>query len=49
MTQENARLDELDKEEWLEVALAVQPNITDEEYDAMWEEFQETKRRHKAN
>lgn len=33
-------LNELDKEEWWDVARRVRPDITREEYDRMWEEFQ---------
>lgn len=42
---EGTRLDELDKIEWFDVAHALRPDLTDEELEAMWDEFMERKRR----
>jgi hypothetical protein len=44
-----ARLDEFDKEEWWDVARRVRPDLTREEYEAMWTEFAELKRRRRQN
>lgn len=40
---EDARLDELDKQEWRDVAKKVRPDLTDEEFEKMWEEFHREK------
>ena len=37
------KLTELDQEEWWEVCQRVRPDISREEYDAMWQNFQERK------
>lgn len=42
---EGTRLDEYTKDEWWDVARAVKPDLTREEYDAMWERFQADKAR----
>lgn len=42
---EGARLDEFDRDEWRDVARELRPDITDEQFDADWAEFQELKRR----
>ncbi len=34
-----ARLDEFDKTEWRDVVRAVLPEMSDEEYEAAWNEF----------
>lgn len=39
------RLDDFTKEEWREVARRAVPRLTDEEFDQMWAEFEEQKRR----
>jgi len=46
---ETVKLHEFTKEEWWDVARVLTPEMTQEEFDAMWEEFQETKRRRKLN
>jgi hypothetical protein len=38
------RLDEYTKDEWRTVAKYLVPNLTDEQYDVMWDEFVEMKR-----
>lgn len=38
------RLDEYTKDEWRAVAKHLVPNLTDEQYDVMWDEFVEFKR-----
>lgn len=38
MSESTARLDEFNKEEWWDVCRKVRPDITREEYEAMWEE-----------
>jgi hypothetical protein len=38
-------LQEYDEREWRDVAREVRPDLTDEEFAAMWDEFQEQKRR----
>lgn len=38
------RLDEFTKEEWWDVAKKLKPGLTEEEYDDMWDRFQEAKR-----
>jgi len=37
------RLDELSKEEWWDVARCVRPDLTCEEFEAQWAEFQALK------
>jgi hypothetical protein len=34
---------EYTKDEWKEIALKVKPDLTDDEYDAMWNDFQSRK------
>lgn len=36
---DDSRLDELNREEWWEVAKRIDPNMTREQFDADWEEF----------
>lgn len=38
-------MNELDKNEWWDVMRSVKPDLTREEFDLAWEEFQEMKRR----
>ena len=40
---EPARLDEFDKAEWWDVCRRVKPDLTEEEYDRMWDSFQAEK------
>lgn len=40
------RLNEYTKDEWLLVARQLVPGITQEEYDAMWDDFQKRKAEH---
>lgn len=42
---EEARLDEFTKDEWLLVCRRLRPNLSETEYDKMWADFQEMKRR----
>lgn len=42
---DEARLDELNKDEWRDVARIVRPDWTDKDFDASWDEFQEMKRK----
>jgi hypothetical protein len=44
MTQEPATLYEFTREEWLAVTRYLKPEITEDEFDVMWEEFQVKKR-----
>jgi hypothetical protein len=37
---------EFNKEEWRDIALVFLPDITDEQYDKMWDDFIEMKRTH---
>lgn len=37
------RLNEFDKIEWRDVCRAIRPDITDEEFDRDWREFQDLK------
>lgn len=39
------RLNELDKVEWFDVARQFIPDLTQEKFDDMWDEFQELKRK----
>lgn len=45
----DARLDEFDKDEWWDVCRRLRPDLTREEYDAMWDEFQQAKAARRAN
>lgn len=45
-TAPSARLDEHDKTEWWDVARALKPGITEEEFNTMWEEFRQLKAQH---
>lgn len=40
------RLDEFDKDEWLRVARALKPGLTQADYDEMWARFQREKAEH---
>lgn len=40
---DDSRLDEFDKDEWREVCRRLRPDVTDIEYEAMWNDFQERK------
>lgn len=42
----DARLDELDKEEWWDVCRRMRPDMTREQYDADWKEFIAMKAEH---
>lgn len=44
----NARLDELDREEWWEVARQVDPTISREQFEADWAEFCRLKERRQS-
>lgn len=39
MVDDPTRLNELDKDEWKDLIVKVRPDITDEQYDKMWENF----------
>lgn len=41
----DARLDELDQDEFWDVIHYLKPEVTRPEYDKFWEDFQEKKRR----
>ena len=34
------RLDEFTKDEWRDVCMTARPDLTEEEFDQLWEEFQ---------
>lgn len=38
-----ARINEFDREEWWDVARRVRPDLAREDYDRMWDEFQQEK------
>jgi hypothetical protein len=38
-----------DKEEWKDVALTINPDLTDEEYDTQWDEFIQLKKSKSVN
>jgi hypothetical protein len=40
-------LNEFDKNEWYDVCRALMPGLTEEEYDALWADFQAAKAAHK--
>lgn len=42
--QPEERLDSLNSDEFFDVIQILKPNITREEYDRIWDEFQEAKR-----
>lgn len=42
----NERLDEFDKVEWFDVARKFRPELTWEEFEAMWRDFVEMKQEH---
>jgi hypothetical protein len=44
-TPEAVRLGEMDWSEWRDVIREVAPQVTDEEFDLAWTEFQDMKRR----
>lgn len=44
-----ARLDEFDKDEWWDVCRKLRPELTREEYDVLWADFQAMKARRRAN
>lgn len=37
------------KEEWSDVVFQLQPGLSQEEYDKMWDEFQDAKRQHEES
>jgi hypothetical protein len=41
----DTRLDELSADEWWDICRHFRPDVTRDEFDLMWEEFQEMKRR----
>jgi hypothetical protein len=41
----NVRLDEFDKDEWWDVARMARPELTREQYDEMWDDFLEMKKK----
>lgn len=41
----DARLNEYTKEEWLDVCRRVRPDLTEAEFEKMWADFVEEKRR----
>jgi len=43
------RLDEYDIDEWWDVCRLLVPNMTREQFNAMWAEFQTMKQRRTAN
>jgi len=42
---EAARLNEFDRDEWRDVARLVAPELNEEQFDRLWSEFCELKRR----
>lgn len=42
-TIENTKLNEYTKEEWKDIVLHFKPELTDLEYDEMWNNFQDLK------
>ena len=46
---ETIRLDEFTKDEWRDVCRRLRPDITDDEFDEEWREFQAHKRRRRLN
>lgn len=46
MSDTETRLNELDKQEMWDISRILMPTITDEEFDALWAEFVELKRKH---
>lgn len=46
---DDSRLDELNREEWWEVAKRIDPNMTREQFDADWEEFCRMKKARRNN
>lgn len=43
------RLDELDRIEWWDVCRKVRPDLTEDEFEAQWAEFQRAKARRALN
>lgn len=43
MNPEEVRLDEFDEVEWFDICRKIKPDLTQEEFDAMWDSFQERK------
>lgn len=41
---EAGHLNEFDKDEWLDIARVLRPDITEDEFEDMWAEFCEMKR-----
>ena len=39
------RLDQFNKQEWFDVARSLRPDLSDQELDAMWDEFIAEKKR----
>lgn len=46
MKEPSALLNEYDKTEWFDVASKLCPDLTQEEYGAMWDRFQQEKAAH---
>jgi hypothetical protein len=46
MSDPGTRLDEYDKTEWFDVARALKPGLTEDQYEAMWAAFEKTKAEH---
>ncbi len=45
----DTRLNEHDKDEWRDVCRAMKPEMTDEEFEIKWADFQAEKARHAGN
>lgn len=45
MNTDDVKLNEFTKEEWRDVARIVRPDLTDEEYNTMWDDFIQEKAR----
>jgi hypothetical protein len=46
---DDVRLNEFGKAEWFDIARKLKPNLTEDEYNLMWDEFQQAKRQRGKN
>lgn len=49
MTTEAVNLNEYDKDEWHDIVRTIKPDLSQEEFDEMWEEFVQMKARKQVN
>ena len=47
-TEPAVRLDESDENEWFDVCRSFRPDLTRDDFNVMWAEFQEMKRKYAA-